>query len=348
MCSTSTEILRPACWLATLALLACVQRPPDPTAPPTLPAAPAPPPGELVQMTVVSAELEGEMANGGAWDGREQRGPGQLPQPLVRYLEQHPELALASDRLGVPVEDEELPERAQSSPSPDPMVVVEIGDGPVFRSHAAPRSFTPLWDFSFRFVRGQVGEFTGVPADAVVRVHVLDYDGPGHVEPIGTAVVPLDRLLSEPVVTIGPFGNVVSLVLQTRLLPLPPDPRAVLLEQRVAVPGQGPWIDTGIVLLAGQRVLIRAADQVCTGSDLRSCSGPEGQRAPDPKNNRPGFSALGHGALVAAVGDTRLAVQRELAFVAPASGRLLLGVNDHHTENNSGAYAAHIVVYALP
>jgi hypothetical protein len=102
------------------------------------------------------------------------------------------------------------------------------------------------------------------------------------------------------------------------------------------------------VLQAGQRVLIRAADEVCTGPELRFCSGPEGQRRADARNNLPGFLELGHGALIAAVGDARFAVQRELGFVAPASGSLLLGVNDRDVVNNSGSYAAHIVVYALP
>lgn len=348
MCSTSIEVKRVACWLGALALAACAQRPPDPTEPPMRPrpASPPPDPPELIQMTVVSAELQGQMASGAAWDGKDEPGPVQLPQPLVRYLEQHPELAF--DWLGVPVDDEELPASAQSSPAPDPMVVIELGDGPVFRSHLVPRSLTPLWDFSFRFLRGQMGEYAGVPRGATARIHVFDYDGPARLEAIGTAVVPLDGLLAQPVATIGPFGGVTSLVLQTRTLPLPADPDAALLEQRVAVPGKGPWIDTGIVLQAGQRVLIRAADQVCTASTLASCSGPEGQRAADPRNNLPGFPTLGHGALVAAVGDVRLAVQREIAFVAAAGGRLLLGVNDHHIENNSGAYAAHILVYAVP
>jgi hypothetical protein len=350
MCSTSTEVTRAARWLCALALAlaACAQHSPEPTEAPVQPAPALPPPDppELVQMTVVSAELQGQMASGAAWDGKDERGPAQLPQPLARYLEQHPEVA--PDWLGIPLGEEELPEQAQASPAPDPMVVIELGDGPVFRSHAVPRSFTPLWDFSFRFVRGQLGEYAGVPRGATARIHVFDYDGPGRIESIGTAVVPLDGLLAQPVATIGPFGGVTSLVLQTRLLAPPEHPDAVLLEQRVAVPGKGPWIDTGIVLQAGQRVLIRAADQVCTASTLASCSGPEGQRAADPRNNLPGFPALGHGALVAAVGDVRLPVQRELAFVAAAGGRLLLGVNDHHIENNSGAYQAHIVVYAVP
>jgi hypothetical protein len=347
MCTTSIEVTRAACWLAALALVACAQRPPDPTEPPMRPrpALPPPEPTELVQMTVVSAELQGQMASGAPWDGDDE-SPVPLPQPLARYLEQHPELA--SDWLGVVVGDDEMPAHAQASPAPDPMVVIELGDGPVFRSHTVPRSFTPLWDFSFRFIRGQVGEYQGVPRGATARIHVFDYDGPTRVEPIGTAVVPLDGLLAQPVATIGPFGGVTSLVLQTRMLPLPADPAAVLLEQRVAVPGQGPWLDTGVVLQAGQRVLIRAADQVCTTATLNACSGPEGQRAPNPRHNRPGFSSLGHGALVGAVGDVRFAVQREIAFVAAASGRLLLGVNDAQFENNSGAYEAHIVVYAAP
>lgn len=340
--------------LAALMLAACGPHQPAPTEPqppppgPSVPPAPPPPAGDLVQLTVVSAEIQGQMANGAPWDSREQSGPAQLPRPLVRYLEQHPEIGSAVARLGIPMDDEELSRRAQASAAVDPMVVIEVGDGPVFRSPVMLGSFTPLWDFSFRFVYGQIANHAGVERGALARIHVFDYDGPTRIEPIGTAVVPMSDLLAQPVVTLEPFGGVTSLVLQARALPLPPDPAAVAMEQRVAVPGQGPWIDTGVVLQAGQRVLIRAADEVCTGSDLRFCSGPEGQRQADPRNNLPAFLELGHGALVAAVGDARFAVQRELGFVAPASGSLLLGVNDHHVTNNSGSYAAHIVVYALP
>ena len=358
MYSTSTERQRAgtlaAPMLAALMLAACGQHQPEPTEPlrpgpsPSAPTAPPPPAGDLVQLTVVSAEIQGQMANGAPWDSDEQSEAAQLPRPLVRYLEQHPEIGGAVARLGIPVDDEELSRRAKASAAVDPMIVIEVGDGPVFRSPVMVDSFTPLWDFSFRFVYGQIANHVGVERDALARIHVFDYDGPTRIEPIGTAVVPMSDLLAQPVVTLEPFGGVTSLVLQARALPLPPDPGAVAFEQRVAVPGKGPWIDTGVVLQAGQRVLIRAADEVCTGPELRLCSGPEGQREAHLRNNLPAFLELGHGALVAAVGDARFAVQRELGLVAPASGSLLLGVNDNHAANNSGSYAAHIVVYALP
>lgn len=340
--------------LASLALPACVQRPPDPTQPeppaqpaPRVPEPPAPPPGALVQVTVLSAEIQGRMANGAPWDGAEQVEPVQIPGPLARYLEQHPELAGAIDRLGVPVDDESLHERARASEEADPMVIVELGDGPVFRSPVAPRSFTPLWDFPFRFVHGEVAGRQGVPPGAFARVHVVDYDGPLRFEPIGTTVLPVDELVAAPLHTLGPFGGVTKLVLQVRALPLPGDPGAAH-EHRVAVPGQGPWIDTGVDIQAGQRVLIRAADEICTSERAEHCNGPEGQVEPHPRYNLPGFSALGHGALVGAVGDARFPVQRHRELVAPASGRLRLGINDSHAGNNRGAFAVHILVHALP
>lgn len=340
--------------LAPWALPACGQRPPDPTQPepPEQPApraaeAPAPPPGALVQVTVLSAEIQGRMANGAPWDGAEQAEAVRLPRPLARYLEQHPELAGAIDRLGVPIDDESLHERARASEAADPMVIVELGDGPVFRSPVAPRSFTPLWDFSLRFVHGEVAGRQGVPRGAFARIHVVDYDGPVRFEPIGTTVLPVDQLVAAPLHTLGPFGGVHELVLQVRALPLPADPGAAE-EYRVAMPGKGPWIDTGVELQAGQRVLIRAADEICTSERAEHCCGPEGQAAPHPRYNLPGFAALGHGALVGAVGDARFPVQRRRELVAPASGRLRLGVNDSHAHNNRGAYAVHILVQALP
>jgi hypothetical protein len=319
---------------------------PDVRAPEPAPPPPPPPPktGELIQVTVVSAEIRGRMANGEHWDG--ERGKGMMPAPLRRYLAAHPELAETADTVGIPVEFPDLADRARASPAADPMVIVEIEDA-VFRSPMAPRAFNPLWDFSFRFVYGALGAHKGVPRGSMMRIHVVDYDGPAEFDPIGSLVVSMDELLTGPVHELGPFGSVEKLTLQVRVLE-PPEKLDATTAVRLAVAGHPSWTDTGIDLVAGQRVVISASDEVCTNrNNDATCSGPEGQRKPHAVNLE-GFKSVGHGTLVGALGDTRFVVGRSLRFVAPASGRLRLGVNDRDSGNNTGSYAVHVVVHALP
>ncbi|GAB4564494.1 MAG: hypothetical protein Tsb0020_14750 [Haliangiales bacterium] len=333
-----------------LALAGCNPRPPAEAAPRASVVEPAeeppPPPVDLVQITVLSAEIQGRMANGQHWDDDDDEPSGTGAKLFERYLEYHPELFGYTDWVGIPITDPELPEQAEDSEAADPMVLIEL-DGAVARSPVIPRSFTPVWDFAYRFLYGQLGERVGVPRGSLARIHVVDYDGPGDFEAVGTTVIPIDELLAAQVHEIGPFGAVAKLILQVDVIPPPAAPDA-RTSTRLAVPGTAPWTDTGIDIQAGQRVLIRAADEVCTGSSMPYCSGPEGQREPDTRNNLPGFLALGHGALVGAIGDTRFAVLRQREFIAPAGGRLMLGVNDESVGNNRGAYAVHVEVYEVP
>jgi hypothetical protein len=292
----------------------------------------------------VSADIRGSMPSGESWDGGQ--ASGALPRPLERYLLLHPELADTRKHLGIPVDMEDLPARAGKSPAADPMVLIEVGDL-AFRSPVELRAFHPLWDFSFQFLRGSLGDRQGVPRDAMVRIHVVDYDGPEHMDAVGSMVLPVEELLARPTHELGPFGSVDKLIVQVRILEAPDDVEAGR-SVRLAVPASPSWTDTGIDLLAGQRVWIQAADEICTTrKGDADCSGPEGQRSPNRANLR-GFEVIGHGALVGAVGDTRFVVRRGLRFVAPASGRLRLGVNDRDTGNNRGAYAVHVMVFAVP
>lgn len=310
------------------------------------PEPPPPPPkiGKLIRVTLVSAEIRGRMANDEHWDG--ERGKGMMPAPLRRYLAQHPELSDTAATLGIPVDFPDMADRARTSPAADPMVIVELGDA-AYRSPMAPRAFNPLWDFSFQFVYGELGERKGVAPGSMMRVHVVDYDGPTEFDPIGSLVLDVDALVARPVHELGPFGSVDKLTLQVSEIDAPEDVDAVT-ETRLAVAGHPSWTDTGIELVAGQRVVINAADEVCTKrGDDATCTGPEGQRKPH-EYNLAGFESVGHGALVGALGDTRFVIGRSLRFVAPASGRLRLGVNDRGSSNNSGAYAAHVMVQIVP
>jgi len=317
---------------------------PEPAPPPPEP--PPPPPDRIVRLVVVAADTSGNLANGEDWDAKGALGGNGTPAALVRYLEQHPELADTAATIGVPIEDDKLVEAAGKSPAADPMVIVEIG-GTVFRSPARPRQFNAVWDFPITFLYGRAGERTGVPIGAMARFQVVDFDGPQTFDGMGATLVPVEQLLSGNLHTLGPFGSVHKLVVTATTQPVPaaaPAPRIV----RLAVTSNARWTDTGVDLIAGQRVEIDAADEVCSsGSSLDRCSGPEGQRKPS-SYNLPGFAKAGHAALIGAVGDVRFPVGRSLAFTAASSGRLLLGVNDTKTSDNRGSYAVRVTVHGIP
>lgn len=297
----------------------------------------APDSAGIVEVTVVSAEIRGHMANGEEWDASRHHS-NVTPPALARYLSYHPELSETEDTIGIPIDDRQLAERAGDSKAADPMVFVQIGER-VFRSPIRPRAFQPNWDFTFLFSMSSIGRDV---ANATLRIHVVDYDGAGKYDTIGSTVLSVREFLSKPIHTLGPFGAVDTLIIQTRMLP-DSERQAFERESRVAIPGSSPWTDTGITVFAGQQLHIRATDEVCFTDGDRMCTGPEGLSYPH-RGNQPEFKRLGHGTLIAAIGDTRFAIGRDLRFVAPSTGVLRLGVNDRNTDNNRSAYTVHVIV----
>jgi len=307
---------------------------------------PPPPPAQILKVTVLSAEIEGRMPNGEDWDSKGASVLDGVPKPILAYLAQHPELAETASLVGIPIESEKLEEVAKKSVAADPMVLVEIGHR-TFRSPAQPREFNPVWEFPFVVLYRDAGERQGLEPGTVAHIHVVDYDGPAAYDIIGSTLISIDDLAAKPVHQLGPFGSVKRLTIQVESRDVPeslPEPAV----HRIAVPGNALWTDTGIDLVAGQRVTIDAADEVCSkGGSLSHCSGPEGQRKPSSYNVR-GFEKVGHAALIAALGDTRFPVLRGRELIAPSSGRLRLGINDKDVKDNRGSYAVRITIDPLP
>ncbi|MBT8495292.1 MAG: hypothetical protein KJO07_19755 [Deltaproteobacteria bacterium] len=351
--------------LAVVALtLACsgpaknVEKPVDPMPPeekpvtkddkPEQPKKPEPPPLpglERITVTVVAAEVASAMKDGRPWDGKESRLVPNISKLLTHYLELHPELQVTARTLGIPVDQPRLARAARKDAAPDPMVFVEVGKH-IYRSPARPRAFAPLWDFALTFAYGFGNSRRGAVPGSLVRIHVVDYDGPARFDTMGTTLMSIEQLLAKPVHKIGPFGSVESLTLQVKRTPL--DDTARPKSHRLAVPGKPAWTVTGIDVVAGQRLIIEAADEVCTTREgLSKCSGPDGQRDLND-NNLKGFEKVGHGTLVGALGDTRFKVGRRLEMIAPSTGVLRLGVNDGHYVNNRGSYAARIIIRTVP
>lgn len=317
---------------------------PEETAPQE-PETPALPGLETIRLTIVAAEVAPKMKDGRPWDGTESRLAPSVSKPLLRYLELHPELLATSNTLGVPVSSPKLAETARKDAAPDPMVYIEVGSQ-IYRSPVRPRAFAPLWDYPMVFSYGFGKQRMGAVPGSLVRIHVVDYDGPASADIMGTTLMSIEQLLAKPLHQLGPFGSVDSLTLQIKRKPQ--DEGAPPVAKRLVVPGKPSWTDTGLKLIAGQRLVIEAADEVCTTTEgLDKCSGPEGQAKPGSKN-LPGFETVGHGALVATIGDVRFPVGRRLELTAPATGTLRLGVNDRHYVNNRGSYAARITIAPMP
>jgi len=309
--------------------------------------APAPklPDLEKVTVMVVAAEVKAKMKDGRSWDEGESTLLRPVQKPFLKYLKSHPALRATSSHIGVPLDKPDMIRDAGRDAAPDPMIYIEVGDH-IFRSPARPRAFAPLWDFPFTFAFGFSTTKMGTMPGDLVRIHVVDFDAGGGFDIMGSTILSVEQLLKKPLHRLGPFGSVSSLTLQVKRNPL--DEAAKPRSKSLDVPGRPSWTNTGIEVVAGQRLRIDAADEVCTTREgLEKCSGPEGQRSRSDKNLT-GFKDVGHGALVGSIGDTRFVIGRRLELIAPSSGPLLLGVNDRDTRNNRGSYAVRVWAYPLP
>jgi hypothetical protein len=107
---------------------------------------------------------------------------------------------------------------------------------------------------------------------------------------------------------------------------------------QVRVDARQAWTDTGITVNAGDRVVFNASGQIAYGQSAGQTADPNGNAAerranyPDP--------TVPVGALLGKVGNSApfaIGMQTQ-PLGMPASGRLMLGVNDNELGDNSGFY----------
>ncbi len=107
---------------------------------------------------------------------------------------------------------------------------------------------------------------------------------------------------------------------------------------QIRVDASQPWTDTGITVNEGDRVVFGASGQITFGKSSGQTSGPDGNPSehratyPDPK--------VPVGALIGRIGNSAafgIGMQTQ-PLPMPASGRLMLGVNDDDRADNSGFY----------
>jgi hypothetical protein len=122
------------------------------------------------------------------------------------------------------------------------------------------------------------------------------------------------------------------------------------VSQEVQLTGEESWIDTGIDVQAGERVLITATGTL-RYADAKNDNGPEGlaRGFKDLLRVLP-FNDAGRGTLIGRIGDPDTAqpfligARRDLT--APISGRLSVAINQAADDTGSGNYAMRIEVYA--
>lgn len=102
------------------------------------------------------------------------------------------------------------------------------------------------------------------------------------------------------------------------------------------------WTPTGARVMKGQRVAFSATGEVQISTDAGHRAGPDGTAAMTSPNYP--VPAMPVGGLIGRVGDSApfpIGANRE-PIVMPASGQLMLGINDDHVADNSGGFVVTI------
>ena len=112
----------------------------------------------------------------------------------------------------------------------------------------------------------------------------------------------------------------------------------------VKVPATVAWMDTGLDVKAGQRVVITASGEL--GADKVNMTGPGGFVSKPEWSKYNVLASAPHMAVIGRIGDqgSPLLVGGSLTGDAPADGRLFLGINDRDTKNNLGELQATITL----
>lgn len=112
-------------------------------------------------------------------------------------------------------------------------------------------------------------------------------------------------------------------------------------ESSVRVEGNRPWTDTGLVVQPGERISFTVDGTVTFGANMTA--GPDGDKNMAPNANFP-VRSMSVGGLIGRVGNGRpFAIgSTRTPIDMPNGGRLFLGVNDDHLEDNSNGFDVQI------
>jgi Ca2+-binding EF-hand superfamily protein len=114
----------------------------------------------------------------------------------------------------------------------------------------------------------------------------------------------------------------------------------------VRVDARQRWTDTGIVVRAGDELTFQSRGEVQLSGDSNDVATPAGSRKPGRVVPATNVNAPA-GALIARIGEaTTLVIGDRRSLRASAGGRLYLGLNDDHLDDNSGEFT--VTVGAQP
>jgi hypothetical protein len=122
------------------------------------------------------------------------------------------------------------------------------------------------------------------------------------------------------------------------------------ISQEVQLTGDDTWIDTGIDIQAGERVVITATGKL-RFADQTADNGPDGiaRGFKDLIRILP-YNQAGRGALLGRIGDKDVAqpflIGKKRDTVSPVDGRLSVGINQASDDTGNGNYKVQIDVYA--
>ncbi len=112
----------------------------------------------------------------------------------------------------------------------------------------------------------------------------------------------------------------------------------------VVVAGDQSWTDTGIDVVLGKKVAIKASGEVFANATVSG--GPDGVPGHPEWAKYNVVPDAQHVALIGKIGEdgTPFLVGADTSFVVRVDGRLFLGPNDRDTRNNRGEFVATVTL----
>jgi hypothetical protein len=132
--------------------------------------------------------------------------------------------------------------------------------------------------------------------------------------------------------------------------PVPADADKVIQTKSFTLEGEKVWVDTGISLEPGQRIVV-SSEGTLRYADAKADNGPEGltRGFKDLLRILP-YNGAGRGAVIGRIGDADIAqafvIGAKKEIVAPVSGKLALGINQSEVDTGTGSYKVKVEVYA--
>jgi hypothetical protein len=120
--------------------------------------------------------------------------------------------------------------------------------------------------------------------------------------------------------------------------------------QEVQLTGDSSWVDTGIMMQAGEHVVATATGSL-RYADQQTDTTPAGMARgfKDLLRNLP-FNEAGRGAVIGRIGDKETSqpflIGANRNLVSPISGRLSIGINQLSSDTGDGTYSVRVEIYA--